>query len=106
MRSTVEIEDIEGLRQREGIDDVELRDAVGKLVVGDLVRLTLLPAAGARAGETVVVRITSIRGDIFRGRLSRRPQSAALSALTSQSPIIFTRAHIHSLPRGLGDNDD
>jgi len=52
MRSTVEIEDIEGMRQREGIDDVELREAVARLVVGDLVRLTLLPAPGARAGET------------------------------------------------------
>jgi hypothetical protein len=106
MRSTVEIEDIEGMRQREGIDDVELREAVARLVVGDLVRLTLLPAPGARAGETVVVRITAIRGENFRGRLSRRPVTAALAWLTADAPVAFTRAHIHSLPRGLASSED
>src|SRR5437764_1036180 len=42
MRHRVKIEDIEEMRQRQGIDDAELREAIRGLEVGDLVRLTLL----------------------------------------------------------------
>ena len=42
MRNPVEIENIEEMRRREGIDDVELRSEIRDLQVGDSVRLTLM----------------------------------------------------------------
>jgi hypothetical protein len=43
------------------------------------------------------VRITRIRGSQFRGKLAGRPASAALSHLSTGSPLAFSAAHIHSL---------
>ena len=63
MRARVEIENIEEMRCRQGIDDVELREAIRGLRVGDVVRLTFLAGAGSSAGETLSVRVTSIRGN-------------------------------------------
>lgn len=97
MPDPVEIENIEEMRRREGIDDVELREEIRGLEVGDLVKLTLL-SGKSFAGETLLVRITSIRGPAFRGELAERPVSAALSNLRVGSPVAFTTAHIHSLP--------
>ena len=56
----VRIEDIERLRQEAGIDDVELREGVRRLRVGDHVRVTLLAAGKPGTKETVVVRITRV----------------------------------------------
>ena len=42
MRNPVQIENIEEMRRREGIDDVELRSEIRDLQVGDSVRLTLM----------------------------------------------------------------
>ena len=42
MRNLVEIENIEEMRLREGIDDVELRENIRSLKIGDVVRLTVL----------------------------------------------------------------
>jgi hypothetical protein len=94
------IENIEELRRRAGIDDVELREAIRGLAVGDLVKLTLLSGVRSAAGETLLVRITRIRGRGFRGELAQRPTSAGLSGLRVGSPVAFTAAHIHSLPKG------
>jgi hypothetical protein len=94
----IQIENIEEMRRREGIDDVELRAEIRGLRVGDLVRVTL--TTGAKSVETLLVRITSIRGAEYRGKLADRPASAGLSKLRAGSPLAFTRAHIHSLPRG------
>ena len=44
------------------------------------------------------MKITSIRGDAFRGELAERPASARGSKLRLGSPVAFTTAHIHSLP--------
>jgi hypothetical protein len=67
MPKSVEIENIEELRRREGIVDVELREEICGLQIGDFVKVTLL--TGARScGETVSVRITGIRGNAFRGK--------------------------------------
>ena len=97
MPKSVEIENIEELRRREGIVDVELRDEIGGLQIGDFVKVTLL--TGARScGETVSVRITGIRGNAFRGKVATRP--AGLSKLRIGSFIAFTRAHIHSTQKG------
>ena len=95
----LEIENIEDMRRREGIDDVELREGIGGLKSGDLVKLTLLTGRDGCAGETVVVRVTGIRGHALRGKLVSKPASPGLSALRAGSPVAFTTAHIHSLPK-------
>lgn len=98
MRNLVEIENIEEMRLREGIDDVELRENIRSLKIGDFVRLTVLTGGASSGGETLLVKITSIRRDAFRGELAERPASARRSKLRLGSPVAFTTAHIHSLP--------
>jgi hypothetical protein len=100
MGHAVAIENIEEMRRREGIEDVELREAIRGLRVGDFVRLTLLTGTAPFAGETLLVRITRIRGDAFRGKLADRPVSPRLSQLRSGSPVTFRSHHIHSIPTG------
>jgi hypothetical protein len=95
MRNVVEIEDIEQRRLRAGIDDVELRSEIRGLRVGDVVRITFL--IGTTAFETLSVRITSISGSAFRGRLADKPVAPALSKLRAGSRVAFTATHIHSL---------
>jgi hypothetical protein len=95
MRNVVEIEDIEQKRLRAGIDDVELRSGIRGLHVGDIVKLTFL--TGTTSFETLSVRITSISGSGFRGKLADSPVSPALSHLRVGSPVAFAAAHIHSL---------
>jgi hypothetical protein len=102
----VEIENIEQLRLREGIDDLELRQAIRGLRVGDLVRLTLLTGATPSAGEMLLVRITRIRGETFRGKLTQSPSSANLSSLRAGAIVVFSRDHIHSLPAHRADADE
>ena len=97
MRNPVHIEDIEGMRRRADIDDVELRQEVRRLEIGDLIKLTLLTSANSVSGETVLVRVTQIQGQTFRGQLVDRPVSEGLRALKAGSPIEFTAAHIHSV---------
>ena len=100
MRKPVEIENIEEMRLREGIDDVELRQIIRGLHVGDTVHLTFRAGTGScTGGETLSVRITSIRGCTFRGKLAQAPASPGLAALHIGSTIAFTTEQIHSLPR-------
>lgn len=99
MRSPAGIENIEELRRHNGIDDVELRDAVRGLHVGDAVNLTFLGGTGAFGGETLLVRITGIHGRLLKGRLAAKPASVALSGLHVGSSVAFTRGQVHSLPR-------
>jgi hypothetical protein len=99
MRDTVEIENIEALRIREGIYDVDLRQDIRVLRVGDSVYLTFRNSDVSSAGETLRVRITSIRGGNIRGRLTDEPTSAGLSALRAGTLVGFTSSHIHSLPK-------
>jgi hypothetical protein len=95
MRARVEIQNIEEMRLRAGIDDVELRSEIRGLHVGDVVKLTFL--AGTTSYETLSVRITRINGSAFRGRLADSPIAPALSTLRAGSPVSFAAAHIHSL---------
>src|SRR5437879_3672158 len=97
MRNSVEIENIEEMRRSNGIDDVELREEIGRLQVGDAVKLTFRTSTKSAAWETLLVRITSIRGSAFRGKVAKGPTSASLSNLRVGSPVVFTAAHIHSL---------
>jgi hypothetical protein len=96
MRPTVEIENIEQMRRQEGIEDVELREEIRALGIGDLVRLTLL--VGSKSLGTLTVRITSIQGPAFRGKLASRPVAPG-SSLRVGSSLNFTAAHIHSVAR-------
>lgn len=98
MSRRVTIENIEARRCRQGIDDMELREAVRRLRAGDFVRLTLLADPEADAGETVLVRITSVRRKAFRGRLAKRPAKAGLAHLRPGASLAFTADHVHSLP--------
>lgn len=97
MHERVQIENIDELRLREGIDDVELKNAIRHLKAGDLVKLTLL--VGAKACETQVVRITSIHGDTFRGTLMTRPLASGFAAIRVGARLVFTAMHIHSIPK-------
>lgn len=99
MRGRWQIQDIEAMRRRAGIDDVELRQAIRGLRPGALVKVTLLAGTPGAAGEILLVRITSIRGDAFRGKLASRPTSSGLSGLRPGRALAFTGSHIHSLPR-------
>src|SRR5436305_11816224 len=99
MRLPLEIENIGELRRQEGIDDVELLDEIRNLQAGDHVKLTFLTGRKAFAGETLVVRITSIAGTAFRGKLAAPPASADLTGLRPGSVIAFTRDHIHSVAK-------
>ena len=90
MTNVVEIEDIEEMRRQEGIDDVELRMEIRLLKPGDFVKLTVY--SGSSFHETALVRITSIRGSTFRGKLV-----AKVSKLRAGEVVIFTTAHIHSV---------
>jgi hypothetical protein len=101
MRPTVEIEDIEELRRRSGIEDVELRKAIRGLAVGDVVKLTFLTGVTPNAGETLRVRITRFEEGELRGKLASTPTSAGLSSLRAGSSVAFTAAHIHSLVKGV-----
>ncbi len=102
MRNTinVEIENIEQMRYCAGIDDVALREEIRRLHIGDFVNLTFVADTRSRTGETLLVRITSIRGHAFRGKLANRPASATLAKLRVGSAVAFNTGHIHSLPRG------
>jgi hypothetical protein len=93
----VAIEEIGALRRRLGIEDNELHAQVGRLRVGDLVRLTFLPPEQPEAGETLSVRITSIRHDRYRGRLIGPPARRALARLRPGALIGFTEGQIHSV---------
>jgi hypothetical protein len=96
MRKPVRIEDIEEMRRRVGIDDVELREAVRGLRVGDRVNLTVLDGTASSAGQTLRVRITHIRGSSFRGLV----ESPGRLGPGVGARLAFTAAHIHSVPEG------
>lgn len=98
MHNSIEIENIEEMRLREGIDDVELRTRIRGLAVGDFVKLTFL--TDTKSFETLLVRITAIQGGTFQGQLAHRPTSTGLSKLRVGIPVAFTSAHIHSIAKG------
>jgi hypothetical protein len=98
----LEIEDIQHLRWKEGIEDLELSAEINGLQVGDSVKLTFRTDQESFAGETLLVRITSIRGYTFRGKLAAKPRFIGLSKLRVGSLVRFTAAHIHSIAKMVG----
>jgi hypothetical protein len=97
MRKAVEVEEIAKMRDEQGIEDVHLWQQIAGLDTGDFVKLTLLTGSGP--SETVTVRITSISGSVYRGKLIKRPISAALSDLNAGRLLTFTARQIHSVDR-------
>jgi hypothetical protein len=85
------------MRRQEGIDDVDLREAVNALRIGDSVRLTFRRGTMSASGETLPVLITGINGQSFQGKLARKPAIAGLAQLAVGSPVAFTPAQIHSV---------
>jgi hypothetical protein len=102
MGNAVAIENIEEMRRLVGIDDVELRQSIRQLRVGDRVRLTLLTGPGQTSGQTLWFRITRVQGSRFRGRLA---EGQGLAGLRPGAVLSFTAAHIHSVAGG-GPTDD
>jgi hypothetical protein len=100
MDKPVLIENIEQRRCSLGIEDVELREAIRGLRVGDYVKLTILSDTKSSAGETLLVRITRISGSEFRGKLADAPPPSCLAGLQVGSFLAFTADHIHSLAKG------
>ena len=93
MPKRVEFENIEEMRRHVGIDDVQLRIAIRQLRAGDIVRVTLLNGA---ALATRLVRITSVRGAEFRGKLMSKRSTAASKR---GAAVVFTSDHIHSIAK-------
>lgn len=109
MRRHIQIENIEEMRRQQGIDDIQLRKEIQGLAIGGLVRLTLLNDTKATVAETLVVRITSIKGRAFRGKLTDGAVHSSLAQLRAGSAVIFAAEHIHSLakpplPAGVPDD--
>ncbi len=97
MSKRVEFENIEELRRRAGIEDVELREAIRGLRVGDFVRITPLTGGRSSPGHTLLARITRIESDGFRGKVADWAASPAGPGLRVGSAVAFTAAHIHSV---------
>ncbi len=96
----VELEDIEAMRREAGIDDGELRRDVRGLQVGNSVRLTARLGSRPFPGVGLLVRITSIRGGVFRGRVTRGAAAPDLARLRAGALLTFTANHIHSVAPG------
>jgi hypothetical protein len=94
----VVIENIGALRRYEGIEDPQLEQDIAGLQVGDCVKLTLMSRTVPALKETVLVRLTRVQHQEFRGKLASLPASARLT-LPLGTPLAFSPAHIHSLPR-------
>ena len=99
MERTITIENIEEMRRREGVEDLELGQQIRELAAGDVVRLTFLGEPRAFPGEVLPVRITSIKDGAFRGKLLNKPTTAALAELRAGAPVTFTAANIHSVAK-------
>lgn len=95
MKSPFMIENIEGVRRKEGIVDAALKAEVKTLGAGDRVKLSL--SIDEKTFETLTVRITSVREMNFRGKLVKKPKSQALRPLDVDSSLTFEAGHIHSI---------
>lgn len=95
MKHTLDLEDIEALRLRQGIDDVELREEVRRLGPGDCVRLTFLGAA--RPNETLMVRVSRVNGADFQGKLLQKLSQEGQAGLQLGETVCFRAVHVHSV---------
>ena len=93
--NTITIENNDEMQRCEGIDDDELRAAIGRLRMGDHVRFTSL--TGLSFQETLPVRITRIQGSQLHGPLAHLPARPHRFPLQADAHITFTAARIHSI---------
>lgn len=98
MQTTLAIEDIQERRRRQGIEDVELEDVIRNLSTGDQVLLTLSTTVEGLVGEMLLVRITSIRGRVLRGKVVKSPLRGGQPHVQPGTVVTFNRTHIHSVP--------
>lgn len=99
MPPNIELENIKELRDQAGIEDVELEKEIRQLRVGNHVTVTFQTSGKPSRSEMVRVRITSIDGTTYRGKLIRDPITLGMSKLRSGSLVTFERCHIHSIPK-------
>jgi hypothetical protein len=99
MHPGIAIENIEEMRRREGVEDLELGRQIRALAAGDIVKLTFLSDGRAFPGEVLSVRITSIKDNKYRGKLVDSPASAGLAELRAGAAVTFSAANIHSVAR-------
>jgi hypothetical protein len=97
MSRRVQFENIEELRRQAGIEDVQLREAIRVLRVGDHVRLTPVIGGHSSPNRTLLARITRIDGSEFRGKLAGPAASPPTRGLRTGSAVVFTASHIHSV---------
>jgi hypothetical protein len=97
MQPPIEIEDIDARRRQEGIDDVDLQQAIGRLSAGDRVILTLVSDGEATIGESLVVRITRVCKSTLRGKVVETSPRNGRSRVRPGTALTFTRANIHSV---------
>lgn len=95
---SIQIENIEERRREAGIDDVELREQIRRLAVGDCVALTLLNLTRVYSEQTLLVRITRIRGLALRGKVIGKRVPAGSPRPRPGTQLAFTTGHIHSIP--------
>ena len=97
MRVAIAIENIDELRRCNGIDDIELHEAIDRLRVGDHVFLTFLSRTNQRT--SLPVRIRRIRAGRFRGRLAAPIARPEWLGLRANAFVAFTAGQIHSIAR-------
>ena len=85
------------LQSRQGVANVKLRNMIRDLQIGDTVKLTFLSGNLSFGGEMLLVRITSIAGPEFHGKLTRRPTFIGLSKLRVGACFTFAEDHIFSI---------
>ncbi len=95
----VEIENIEEMRRQAGIDDIELREDIRQLQVGDCVKLTFMTDSDRLRSETLLVLITNINGDNYQGKLAETPKLLGTAKVQEGSVVKFKKDHIHSIAK-------
>jgi hypothetical protein len=99
VQNSIKIENISEMRRSEGIYDADLYAEIQTLQAGECVRLTFLTGVANSSGEIRLVRITSIKGDVFRGKLFNSSALDGPCKLPPGSLITFSKDHIHSIAR-------
>lgn len=89
------VENIEAARLRQGIDDVDLRGRISALTAEDRVRVSI--SGDGKIYEEVSVRITSRKGERFRGKLATKVRQASLKSAAIGSTVFFEGNQIHSI---------
>lgn len=99
MKRTFKLENIEQMRLREGIDDIELRESIRQLQIGDCVYVTFLDCSHPKRSKTVLIRLVAIHKNGFGGKLMQPLDALGPSDLRVGSLVTFRESHVHSVHR-------